>query len=506
MSNNPTHKEEWTALEQHRDALKKKRTENFFHDDPRRFDTLSFSLKGLLIDFSKNKITNETVGLLCDLANAQDLDGARKNLFNGHIVNPTEKRSALHMHLRDGSQDLERMREISDKIRDQKWFSACGKPIENIIHIGLGGSGLGPELINDSFLEHKTPDINFHFITNIDGTNLDRALSQCNPETTLCIVVSKSFTTQETCMNADTTKAWFHSCFKNDDYLKKHFIAITARPEKAIEYGIAQENIISFDDNVGGRFSIWSAIGLTTSIAIGIDAFKEFLNGAHLVDKHFAKQAFDKNIPVLLALIDIWHRNFCDYSTKAIIPYAQALKKFPAYLQQLEMESNGKRVDLDGKKIDYKTAPIIFGSVGTTSQHSFFQLFHQGTDIIPADFIGIKKPISDLKKHHVTLNNNFLAQPQALMQGYKSDTPHENFNGDRPTTSIILDKLDPYHLGMLIALYEHKIFVQSVIWNINAFDQFGVELGKKIANNMENHDLNAADPSTKALYSFIMEE
>jgi glucose-6-phosphate isomerase len=503
MSNNPINKPQWSALKSHHSALKGTRTESLFDKNNTRFDELSFCLEGLLIDFSKNKITNETLNLLCDLARAQGLEIAKNKLFNGDVINPTEKRAALHTQLRDGSQDLEPLKEISAKIRNKEWLGVTGKPIENIIHIGLGGSSLGPELINDAFLEQKTPDINFHFITNIDGINLTRALSQCDPETTLFITVSKSFTTQETCMNTDTARQWLHDNLKDKNFIKHHFIAITANPEKALEYGLPEHNILSFNPAVGGRFSLWSSIGLTTAIAFGSEVFQQFLDGAHAIDKNFKNQPLESNIPALMALVDIWNRNFCDHQAKAILPYTQVLRKLPSYLQQLEMESNGKNIDLEGNVITYKTAPVIFGGVGTTSQHSFFQLFHQGTDIISGDFIGIKECTSGLENHHTTLLNNFLAQPQSLMQGKQSNVPHKQFMGDRPSTSIALDKMDAYHLGMLIALYEHKIFVQSVIWNINAFDQFGVELGKEMAHNMENHDLDKADPSTKALYSFI---
>lgn len=504
MSTNPTKSRYWVELKKLHSAIQKTRIIDLFKSDDSRFQKLSFFINGLLYDASKNQINEEALNLLLNLAKEQNLEEQKENLFNGNIVNTTENRAALHTKLRDGSQDLSHIKKISDDIRNKKWLGATGKPIENIVHIGLGGSGLGPELIYNAFLEEKIPDINFHFVTNIDGDNLIRALSSCNPETTLFIVVSKSFTTQETKTNSDTARNWLEKNLNIKNFISNHFIAITANPEKAKEYGIDESNILSFDDAVGGRFSIWSSVGLTTSIAFGTDNFIQLLNGAHSMDEHFKNTPLEKNIPVIMALIDIWHRNFCDYQTKAILPYAQKLKLFPDYLQQLEMESNGKNIDLNGNKItDYKTAPIIFGGVGTTSQHSFFQLLHQGTDIIPCDFIGVKISDNNLHNHHNKLISNFLAQPQALMQGKNSDIPYKQFFGNRPSSIIILDKIDAYHLGMLIALYEHKIFTQSVIWNINAFDQFGVELGKEMANKMENNETNDADPSTKSLFSII---
>ncbi|MAZ76687.1 MAG: glucose-6-phosphate isomerase [Micavibrio sp.] len=506
MSNNPTQSQYWKSLEKLHKVIENSSIVDLFQEDSDRFNSLSFSIKGLHYDISKNKITLGALALLLGLAKEQNLKEEKQKLFNGDIVNKTENRSALHTNQRDGTADLIQLTKISEDIRNKKWLGATGKPIKNIVHIGLGGSGLGPELIYDAFLEQKTSDINFHFVTNIDGTNLTRALASCEPETTLFIVVSKSFTTQETRVNSDTAREWLKKSLNTDTFISKHFIAITANPEKAQAYGIDNNNVVAFDEGVGGRFSLWSAVSLTTSIAFGIKNFKDLLNGAHDMDKHFEMEALETNIPVIMALIDIWHRNFCGYQAKVILPYAQELKAFPDYLQQLEMESNGKNIDLDGNIIAYKTSPIIFGGVGTTSQHSFFQLLHQGTDIIPCDFIGVKTPNHDLKDHHDKLLNNFLAQPQALMQGKKSDSPHKQFLGDRPCSSIILDKMDSYHLGTLIALYEHKVFVQSIIWNINAFDQFGVELGKEMAHKIENNELNAADPSTKALFSLIKDD
>lgn len=501
MSNNPILTQEWKDLEAHKAAIESARIESFFSDDAERFETLSTSLQGMLYDISKTHVTSETIDLLCAFARAQGLDAARTALLKGDIVNKTENRAALHTAQRDGSVDLEQLTIVSEQIRSGEWRSASGKQIESIVHIGLGGSGLGPELLHQAFLERKAPHLNFHFVTNIDGTDMTRALNACDPETTLFIVVSKSFTTQETRVNSDTARAWLAQHYQDAGFVDKHFVAITANPEKAKQYGIASDNIFAFDEGVGGRFSLWSAVGLTTCIAFGVDNFKELLRGANAMDQHFENAEFDQNIPVLMGLIDTWHRNFWDYESKAVLPYAQELKALPAYLQQLEMESNGKNIDLDGNDIEYQTAPVIFGDVGTTSQHSFFQLLHQGTNIIPCDFIGVKTPNHELDDHHDKLLNNLLAQSQALLQGKETSEAHRKFTGNRPNTTILLDKMDAYHLGMLIALYEHKVFVQSILWNINAFDQFGVELGKEMAHKMEDGDMSGADPSTRALFS-----
>lgn len=506
MSNNPTKTKAWAELSQHKKEIENQRINDYFRDDSNRFNALSFSISGLLYDVSKTHLTPKTISLLGNLAREQNLEDKRHKLFNKNILNKTENRSVLHTNLRDESQNLDQLENISNAIRAGKYVGATGKPIKNIVHIGLGGSSLGPELLHQACQKNKIDSLNFYFVTNVDGSELSYIFETCDPETTLFIIVSKSFTTQDTFANAHTARSWLEKHYQDKNFINDHFIAVTAKPEKALEFGISSDNTLIFDEGVGGRFSLWSAVGLTTCIAFGIDKFKDLLRGAHAMDVHFANEEFDKNIPVLMGLIDIWHRNFWNYEAKAILPYAQELKALPAYLQQLEMESNGKSTDLDGNAISYQTSPVIFGDVGTTAQHSFFQLLHQGINIIPCEFIGIKKPTHNLNDHHDKLQNNLLAQSQALLQGRDANEPHRKFEGNRPSSTIVLNEVDAYHLGMLIALYEHKVFVQSIIWNINPFDQFGVELGKEMANKMGENDLSQTDPSTQALFSILKDK
>jgi len=503
----PNKTTEWSSLQNHAMQMKNQNINALFEADKVRFDDLSFKLKTdkaeMLYDISKQAIDKDVLAELIALAKAQGVEGKRDAMMSGAVINTTEGRAVEHTTLRDPARDLSQITAISNKVRSGEWLGASGKPITDIVHVGLGGSGLGPELVHHALIEHKHAGLNFHFVTNVDGTDMSRALAACNPETTLFIIVSKSFTTQETRMNSNTGLTWLKAHYGDKDFVGAHYIAITAKPDLAKEYGLMPDNILAFSDSIGGRYSIWSGVGLTNAIAFGADKFTEFLSGARAMDEHFASANLSQNLPVLMGMIDIWNRNFMGSTAKAILPYAQELKLFPAYLQQLEMESNGKHVSIDGDKLDYDTAPVIFGDVGTTAQHSFFQLLHQGTDVIPADFIAVIEPHHDLTDHHNTLLDHFLAQTQALLQGRDIDDPHRVFEGNRPTSALILKRFDSYHLGMLLALYEHKVFVQSAVWGINAFDQFGVELGKEIASRIEAGDLSGADGSTIALHKIL---
>lgn len=508
MSNNPAQTPEWKALAAQYSATKEDRIESYFNKGDNRADDFSLTLKGILYDYSKTQITGKTRSLLIDLAKVRNVPSAIQALFNGEKVNVTEDKAALHTTLRRKDVDLSDIGALSEKIRTGQFLGATGKPITHIVNIGLGGSDLGPRLVYDALLESKHPDLEFSFLSNIDGTDIHRILKQSDPETTLFIIVSKSFTTHETMMNAKTAKDWIQNNIQTDEnILDHHFIGVTAYKEKALNYGIPDTHIVTFDDNVNGRFSVWSAVGLVLCVAFGIDQFKTFLSGAYEMDEHFENASLEDNMPCLMALVDTWHRSFNEFGTKAVIPYAEELKSLPPYLRQLEMESNGKSIDLEGAKInDYHTAPLVFGEIGTNSQHSFFQLFHQGTDIVPCEFIGAITPNHDYDAHHVALLNNMLAQSQSLMQGRQGIEPHRQFDGNRPSTTLLLDKIDAFHLGMLIALYEHKIYVQSVLWNINCFDQFGVELGKEIALKIDKQDLAEADGSTTTLNRLIKDK
>ncbi len=508
MSNNPTQSAQWKELVVQHAATKSDSIEGYFKSDHMRAERFSLSIDGLLYDFSKTQITEKTGDLLLNLAHWANIPNAIDALFKGEEVNSTENKAALHTKLRSENVDLSEIETLSEKIRAGQLLGATGKPINHIVHIGLGGSDLGPRLVYDALLEIKHPSLEFSFLSNADGTDIKRILKKSDPETTLFIIVSKSFTTHETLMNAKTAQDWLHASIQGDkNILAHHFIGVTAYREKAIDYGLSAANIITFDDNINGRFSVWSTVGLSLCIAFGIKEFKDFLSGASAMDMHFKTAPLDKNIPCLMALVDIWHRNFNDYRSKAILPYAEELKKFPSYLRQLEMESNGKSIDLEGQHIhSYQTSPIVFGEVGTNSQHSFFQLLHQGTNRVPCEFIGAITANHEYAAHHIALLNNMLAQSQALMQGKESAEPHRRFAGNRPSTTLLLNKIDAFHLGMLIALYEHKVYVQSVIWNINCFDQFGVELGKEMALKISQQDLAGADGSTTRLHRIIKDK
>lgn len=517
ISQSPT----WKILEKHKLDVAKINTSDLFKLDQERFKRFSIEQDGFLLDFSKNKITQETLLLLLQLAEQAEIKLRTYEMFSGDQINITEQRAVLHTALRNTSQapilinnsnenimnDItqvwNQMESVSDKIRNKQWLGFSGKPINHIINIGIGGSDLGPKMVVHA-LENKIPEnLSYEFVSNIDGTAISRALKKSDPETTLFIISSKSFSTIETLTNADTAKHWLLT-HTSDDQLSKHFIAVTAKREKAKAWGLDNNSILAIWDWVGGRYSLWSAIGLPIAILCGMENFKELLAGAHAMDEHFKTAKLAENLPILLALMGIWNHNFLHMPSNAILPYCEALKYFPDHLQQVDMESNGKGVDLSSRHAkDYQTGPIIWGAVGTNGQHSFHQLLHQGTAKVWCDFILPIKPLDPVGQQHEILTANCFAQSQALMQGkhleqaYQEllDTgmehdqatilaPHKTTPGDRPSTTLLFPELTPYHLGRLMALYEHKIFTQGVIWQVNSFDQWGVEIGKKLADDL----------------------
>lgn len=518
MSTKPTQTKAWKSLESL--SYEDINLNLLFDQNPKRFDEFSFETNGLFIDFSKQKITSEIKDTLCQLAKEMNVAEKRDAMFAGEKINRTEGRAVLHTALRrpqdekviinghnvilDIHNALGQMKKLADKVRGGDYKGFTDKAITDVVSIGIGGSDLGPRLVYDTLKSDQEP-INLHFVANIDGDDLQAALNQCHPETTLFIVISKSFGTQETLTNALSARQWMRNHFGDDKDISDHFIAVSANVDKALAFGIKEENIYPMWDWVNGRFSLWSAVGLSFALGLGFDKFHDLLSGAHQMDQHFSSMPFDQNIPVLMALVGIWNTNFGNSDVLAVLPYAEKLKLLPAYLQQLEMESNGKRVDNEGALIkDYDTCPTLFGEAGTKGQHSFYQLLHQGTADIPCDFIGVINPDTKYKNHHESLIAHMLAQGQAMMQGKLSpDNLAKDFVGNKPSTTILLDKLDAYHLGMLIALYEHKTAVQGFIWNVNSFDQFGVELGKEMARNIEENGMSNTDPSTSRLYSRI---
>ena len=524
MSNNPTQEKSWQSLEQHSHEIQKKTLTNLFDTDTARHTDLFFEYDGMRMDLSKQRITKETLNILVALADECGMTEKRNAMMRGAILNPTENRAVLHTALRRPKQDrvllnghniiddvhttLKRMQSLSQRLDNGTLIGSTGKPIKQIISIGVGGSDLGTRMAFNA-LKHRYQKHDLSFISNIDHLDLSNTLDKVAPEHALFVVISKSFGTQETLRNAMAARAWLtEKLADKTKNIDPHFIAVTANEKAANDFGISKENIYPLWDWVNGRFSVWSAVGLPLCLALGFENFSKMLNGAYSMDQHFINTPLQKNLPALLALVGIWNINFLEYNRQAILPYAQALETFPAYIQQLEMESNGKTVDLEGHLItDYQTAPVIFGDVGTNGQHSFFQQMHQGSATTPCDFIGIIEPTTPHNhNHHAKLLNNMLAQSQAMMQGrtkYHPNEPHRYFSGNKPSTTLLMDALTPYNLGMLMALYEHKSFVQGVIWNINSFDQFGVELGKELSRKLENADLNDLDPSTKQLYSYI---
>lgn len=513
----------WKTLCEHEKVISTLHMRHLFEADPKRFEKFSLKLDDILLDYSKHRITDETLALLYQLARDAKIENWRDRMFSGEKINITENRAVLHTALRNRSNTpvyvdghnvmpdvnavLDQMRIFSNKVRNGDWKGYTGKRITDIVNIGIGGSDLGPVMVCDALKPYARPDLNVHFVSNIDGAHLVRALEKCNVETTLFIIASKTFTTQETMTNAHSARAWFLESAEDDAYIAKHFVALSTNAKAVSDFGIDAANMFSFWDWVGGRYSLWSAIGLSIALYVGMDNFEDLLTGGHEMDIHFKTAPLEQNMPVIMAMIGIWYNNFFHADTHAILPYDQSMARFPAYMQQADMESNGKFMCRDGQRVHYKTGPIIWGEAGTNGQHAFYQLIHQGTPIVPADFL---MPIhshyqvgSNGNEHHKILLANFLAQTQALMlgkteeearaelenQGLSGDAlekllPHKIFEGDRPTTSILFDKLTPNTLGKLIALYEHKIFVQGIIWDINSYDQWGVEYGKQIASQI----------------------
>jgi glucose-6-phosphate isomerase len=508
----------WRALQAHAETMRGVHLRELFAQDPERFDKLSLRLDDLLLDCSKNRVTPETMRLLVGLARFADVEGWRAKLLEGARINFTEDRAVLHTALRNRSNRpivvdgmdvmpgvnavLEKMRVFSEQVRGGAWRGATGETITEIVNIGIGGSDLGPLMVCEALKPYQRPDLRPHFVSNVDGAHLAHTLARLDPARTLFVVASKTFTTQETMTNAGSARAWLTAAL-GEDAVARHFVAVSTNGAAVAGFGIDTANMFGFWDWVGGRYSLWSAIGLPIALAIGFDRFAELLAGAHAMDEHFRTAPLEHNLPVVLALLGVWYRNFLGASTLALLPYDQHLHRFPAYLQQGDMESNGKFVRRDGERVDYATGPVIWGEPGTNGQHAFYQLIHQGTELIPADFLAAAQSQTPLGDHHEKLLANFFAQIEALAfgktaaearaelekQGLAGDAlamllPHKVFEGNRPTTSILYRELTPHRLGSLIALYEHKIFVQGVIWNINSFDQWGVELGKQLASRI----------------------
>ncbi|MEU6097935.1 glucose-6-phosphate isomerase [Streptomyces sp. NPDC047079] len=539
MTDSPrlTRRPEWTALEDHRAGpLLHPDLREFFDRDPGRAERYTVRVGDLLIDYSKNLITDETLALLQELAAATDVFGLRDAMFRGEKINVTEGRAVLHTALRaprdavievDGENVvpkvhavLDKMADFANRVRSGEWTGHSGKRIKNVVNIGIGGSDLGPAMAYEALRPYTARELTFRFVSNVDGADLHEAVRDLDPAQTLFIVASKTFTTIETITNATSARSWLLAAFDGDEKaVARHFVALSTNAGKVTEFGIDPDNMFEFWDWVGGRYSYDSAIGLSLMIAIGPERFREMLAGFRLVDEHFENAPAEANAPLLLGLLGIWYDDFFDAQTHAVLPYSHYLSKFTAYLQQLDMESNGKSVDREGRPVDYQTGPVVWGTPGTNGQHAYYQLIHQGTKLIPADFIGFARPVDELsgelKTQHDLLMANFFAQTQALAFGKTSQevraegvpdeqVPHRTFKGNRPTTTILATELTPSVLGQLIALYEHKVFVQGAVWNIDSFDQWGVELGKVLAKRVEpalteGAEVPGLDPSTAAL-------
>ena len=536
---NPTQTAAWQALQKHFDEMKDVTIADLFAKDGDRFSKFSATFGDqMLVDYSKNRITEETLAKLQDLAKECDLAGAIKSMVSGEKINRTENRAVLHVALRNRSNTpilvdgkdvmpevnavLEKMKTFSQAIISGEWKGYTGKAITDVVNIGIGGSDLGPYMVTEALRPYKN-HLNMHFVSNVDGTHIAEVLKKVNPETTLFLVASKTFTTQETMTNAHSARDWFLKAAGDEKHVAKHFAALSTNAKAVGEFGIDTANMFEFWDWVGGRYSLWSAIGLSIVLSIGFDNFVELLSGAHAMDKHFSTTPAEKNLPVLLALIGIWYNNFFGAETEAILPYDQYMHRFAAYFQQGNMESNGKYVDRNGNVVDYQTGPIIWGEPGTNGQHAFYQLIHQGTKMVPCDFIAPAITHNPLSDHHQKLLSNFFAQTEALAFGKSREVveqeyrdqgkdpatldyvvPFKVFEGNRPTNSILLREITPFSLGALIALYEHKIFTQGVILNIFTFDQWGVELGKQLANRIlpelkDDKEISSHDSSTNGL-------
>jgi len=534
----------WTQLKQHYEDIKNIHMRDLFDQDSARFESFSLKLDDILFDYSKNRINQQTMELLLQLAEQANVTSWRDKMFAGEIINHTELRAVQHAALRnsgnehqyaDGERideeiqsELKRVKKLAEKIRMRQWLGHSNQPITDVVNIGIGGSHLGPLMATEALRPYSIHDLHIHYVSNIDENHINNTLETLNPDTTLFIISSKSFTTQDTLVNAQTAKAWLMNKLDSEADLPKHLVAVTSNTKAAVTFGVAEENIFKMWDWVGGRYSMWSAIGLSIVISIGSENFDDLLAGAHEVDEHFKSTPLKDNIPVIMALLGIWYNNFFGSEAIAILPYDQNMHRFPAYLQQADMESNGKGCDRSGAEVDYTTGPILFGEIGIASQHAFYQLLHQGTKLVPADMLA---PISNflcIAKHHRALMSNIFAQAEALMKGKTaqeareelsaqglSDTevekllPYKIFPGNRPTNTFLFYTLNPKTLGSLIALYEHKIFVQGIIWNLNSFDQWGVELGKVLATNILD-EINLSKPvsnhdcSTNSLINYYL--
>ncbi|HEX7573091.1 MAG TPA: glucose-6-phosphate isomerase [Bacteroidota bacterium] len=520
----------WKALRDHHASLATAHMRDLFAADPERFERFSIRWEDMIVDYSKHRITPETILLLLSLARESEVASWRDRMFAGEKINFTEGRAVLHTALRNRStrpvtvdgadvmpavrRVLSHMREFSDAVRSGAWRGCTGKKITDVVNIGIGGSDLGPVMVTEALKPYAAPGLRTHFVSNVDGTHIAETLKPLAPGTTLFIIASKTFTTQETIANAGTAREWFLRQVRDEGAIARHFVALSTNEKEAVKFGIDRNNMFEFWDWVGGRYSLWSAIGLSIAVAIGMDNFEELLAGAYAMDEHFRTAPPERNIPVILALLGIWYNNFFGAATHAILPYDQYLHRFPAYFQQGDMESNGKRTSREGETVDYTTGPVIWGEPGTNGQHAFYQLIHQGTRLIPVDFIAPLTSHNPVGDHHVLLLSNVFAQAEALMKGKTADEvrpelvaagmkgealerllPHKVFEGNRPSTTILLHKITPRSLGKLVAMYEHKIFVQGIIWNINSFDQWGVELGKQLAGKILP-ELSSAGPVT----------
>ncbi len=535
--------DEWHALEQHWTEIEPLLMRDLFQQAPERSEQMSLRQCGILLDYSKNRVTGRTLNLLLALAQSVDLDGWRRRMFSGERINITENRAVLHVALRNRSNQpiwfdgedvmpavnavLDKMARFTESVRSGAWRGYTGKNITDVVNIGIGGSNLGPLMVCEALKPYQSPELRVHFVSNVDATHIHETVKTLNPETTLFVVASKTFTTQETLTNAHTARQWLLDALKDDAAVARHFVAVSTNAEQVSAFGIDVQNMFEFWDWVGGRYSLWSAIGLPIALAIGMPRFLEMLEGAHEMDQHFLHADLSQNMPVIMALLGIWYVNFAAARSEAILPYDQYLHYLPAYLQQADMESNGKRVTRLGRPVEYSTGPIIWGAAGTDGQHAFYQLIHQGTHLIPCDFIMPVNSHNESGDHHQKLFANCLAQSEALMKG-KTRTevreemeragmdpekivdllPHRIFPGNRPSNTLLIDKITPSRLGSLIALYEHKIFVQGVIWRVNSFDQWGVELGKQLAGVilpelMDEQTSSPHDSSTQGMISYF---
>ena len=532
----------WQTLQAHSETMGKWHLRELFAQDPQRFSRFSLQLGDLLLDYSKHRITADTMRLLVDLARFADIEGWRDKMFTGEKINSTENRAVLHVALRNRSGRpivvdgfdvmpgietvLVKMRHFSELARSGTWRGSTGETITDVVNIGIGGSDLGPVMVCEALKPYQKPDLRAHFVSNVDGAHLTHTLARLDPARTLFIVASKTFTTQETMTNAASARAWLTGVL-GEDAVAKHFVAVSTNAAEVARFGMDTANMFEFWDWVGGRYSLWSAVGLPIVLAVGFERFRELLEGAHEMDEHFRSAPLEQNMPVIIGLLGVWYRNFLKASTLALLPYDQHLSRFAAYFQQGDMESNGKSVRRDGSRVDYGTGPVIWGEPGTNGQHAFFQLLHQGTELIPADFLAAVESQTPLGDHHEKLLANFLAQTEALAFGKTAGEvrdelekkempratleallPHKVFEGNRPTTSLLYQKLTPHRLGSLIALYEHKIFVQGIIWGINSYDQWGVELGKELASRIlpklrGDETVPDHDSSTNGLISHV---